>query len=100
MESESRELEIWENTDAGEVFDHQNRSNFFAVANFIVSRRRGSQFKSLVEWLHRREIASARAIAHTNALVQSVISRPLGNILVTINNENHKSLQIMQLQYV
>ncbi len=62
-------LEIFENIDAGEGFGHENRPNFFAGVNFIASRRRGSQFKCLVEWLHRREIASAGAIAHTNAFV-------------------------------
>ena len=54
----------------------------------------------VVEWLHRREIASAGPVAHTNALVQSAISQPSDHILVIIMNENHKSILIMQLQYV
>ena len=82
MAPKFRKLENFENIEAGEGFDHQKSKIFFAGANFIVSRRRGSQFKCVVEWLHRREIASAGAIAHTNALVQSVLLRPLGRISV------------------
>ena len=63
MTPKSGKLEIFENIDAGEGFGHENRPNFFAGANFIVSRRRGSQFKCLVKWLHRREIASTGTIA-------------------------------------
>ena len=63
MTPTSWKLENFENIEAGEGFGHENRPNFFAGANFIVSRRRGSQFKCLVEWLHRREIASAGTIA-------------------------------------
>ena len=66
---EFRKLEIFENIEAGEGFGHQKSRIFFAGANFIASRRRGAYFKCLVEWLHRREIAPAGAIAHTNALV-------------------------------
>ena len=65
MRPKSRKLEIFENIDAGGGFGHENRPNFFAGANFIVSRRRGSEFKCLVEWLHRREIASAGSVGHT-----------------------------------
>ena len=74
MTLKSRKLEFFENIDAGEGFGHEIRPNFFAGANFIVSRRRGSQFKYLVEWLHRREIASAGTIAQTNALVRCILS--------------------------
>ena len=70
MTPKFRKLEIFENIDAGEGSDHKNSRIFFAGANFIASRRRGSLFKCLVEWLHRREIASAGAIAHTMALVR------------------------------
>ena len=58
--------------EAGEAFGHPKSRIFFAGANFIASRRRGSYFKCLVEWLHRREIASAGAIVHTNELVQCI----------------------------
>ena len=63
MRPKSRKLEIFENIDAGEGLGHENRPNFFAGANFIASRRCGSQSKCLVEWLHRRGFASAGAIA-------------------------------------
>ena len=63
MTPKSRNSEISENIDVGEGFGHENRPNFFAGANFIASRRRGSEFKCLVEWLHRREIAPAGTIA-------------------------------------
>ena len=63
MTPKSGKFEIFENIDAGGGFDLQNRSNFFAGAIFIASRRRGSQFKCLVEWLHRGEIGSAGIIA-------------------------------------
>ena len=69
MTPEFQKFEIFENIEAGEGSDHEKSRIFFAGANFIASRRRGSYFKCLVEWLHRREIASAGAIAHTNALV-------------------------------
>ena len=100
MRPNSGKLEFFENIDAGEGFGHENRPNFFAGANFIASWRRGSQFKCLVEWLHRREIASAGAIDHTNALVQSILLRPLDEISATRNCEIRKSLLIMQLQYI
>ena len=64
-----RKIDLFENIEAREGFGHQKSRIFFAGANFIASRRRGSYFKCLVEWLHRRGIASAGAIAHTNALV-------------------------------
>ena len=51
-----RKLEFFENIEAGEGSGHQQSQIFFAGANFIASRRRGSYFKCLVEWLHRREI--------------------------------------------
>ena len=70
MAPKFRKLEIFENIEAGEGFGHQKSRIFFAGANFIASRRRGSYFKCLVEWLHRREIASAGAIVHTMVLVQ------------------------------
>ena len=63
MRPKSRKLDFFENIDAGEGFGDENRPNFFAGSNFIVSRRRGLQLKCLVEWLHRREIASAGALA-------------------------------------
>ena len=69
MAPEFRKLEIFENIEAGEGFVHQKSRIFVAGANFIASRRRGSHSKCLVEWLHRRVIASAGAIAHTNELV-------------------------------
>ena len=69
MTPKFRKLENFENIDAGEGFGHENRPNFFAGANFIVSRRRGYQFKCLVGWLHRREIASAGAIARRIVVV-------------------------------
>ena len=69
MRPNSRKLDFFENIDAGEGFGHENRPNFFAGANFIASRRRGSQFKCLVERLHRREIASTGAIARRTAVV-------------------------------
>ena len=92
--------EISQNIDAGEGFGHENRPNFFAGANFIVSRRRGSQFKCFVKWLHRREIASAGTVAQTNALVRFVVLGSLDRIFATIIIENLKSIQIVQLQYV
>ena len=78
MASKFRKLEIFENIEAGEGFGDQKSRIFFAGANFIASRRRGSLFKCLVEWLHRREIASAGAIVHTNALVRLMALRVLG----------------------
>ena len=87
MRPKSRKLEIFENIDAGEGFGHENRPNFFAGANFIVSRRRGSQFKCLVEWLHRREITLAGGITRTIALVRCILLRPLDQILATRNRE-------------
>ena len=80
MAPKFRKLEIFENIEAGEGFGHQKSRIFFAGANFIASRRRGSYFKCLVEWLHRREIASAGAIAHTNEVVQSGFFRSLDRV--------------------
>ena len=95
----SEKLKISENIEAGEGFGHYNSWIFFAGANFIASRRRGSYFKCFVEWLHRREIASAGAIAHTNALVQFVLLRPLGRISVAEMNWSRKFLLPIQFQY-
>ena len=69
MTPKSGKLQIFENIDAGEGVGQENRPNFFAGANFIASRRRGFQFKCLVEWLHRREITSAGTIARRFAAV-------------------------------
>ena len=82
MKPKFRKLENFENIEAGEGFGHQKSRIFFAGANFIASWRRGSYFKCLVEWLHRREIAPAGAIANTDALVRSILLRPLGRISV------------------
>ena len=43
MAPKFRKLEILENIEAGEVFDHQNWLFFFAGANFIASQRRANQ---------------------------------------------------------
>ena len=72
--------------------------NFLAGANFIASRRRGSYFKCLVEWLHRREIASAGAIGHTNAVVRSMALRFSDWISDREKNEFRKSFEIIPLQ--
>ena len=93
MRPKSRKLENFENIDAGEGFGHENRPNFFAGANFIASRGRGSSCKCLVEWLHRREIAPAGAIAHTMALVQSGTFRSLDRIFVFEKDESRKSFE-------
>ena len=79
------------NIEAGEGLGHEKSKFFFAGANFIALRRRGSYFKCLVAWLHRREIAPAGAIVHTNELVQSVFFRPLGRIFVIEKDEFRKS---------
>ena len=100
MAPKFRKLEIFENIEAGEGFGHQKSRIFFAGANFIALRRRGSYFKCLVEWLHRRGIASARAIVHTNELVQAMNFRPLDRVFAFEKNELRKSFEIMQLQYV
>ena len=100
MTPQLKKREIFENIEAGEGFGHQKSRIFFAGANFIVSRHRGSYFKCLVEWLHRRGIASAGAIAHTNELVQCVNFRSLDRISLTETIESRKSFEIMQLQYV
>ena len=92
-------LEIFENIEADERFGHPNSRIFFAGANFIASRRRGSYFKCLVEWLHRREIASAGALAHTIALVHSGHFRSLDRIFAIEKNESRKSFENIQLQY-
>ena len=55
----------------------------FAAPRFV--------FKCLVEWLHRREIASAGAIVHTMAVVQSVVFRFWDRIFATEKNEYRKS---------
>ena len=94
-----RKLEIFENIEAGGGFGHQQSRIFFAGANFIASRRRGLYSKCFVEWLHRREIASVGEIVHTNELVQSVLSRPLGRISVAELYRSRKSFAIIQLQY-
>ena len=99
MAPKFRKLEIFENIEAGEGFGHQKSRIFFAGANFIASRRRGSYFKCLVEWLHRREIASAGAIGHTNELVQSGTFRSLDRIFVIEKNDFRKSFENIQLQY-
>ena len=99
MAPKFRKLDFFENIEAGEGFGHQKSRIFFAGANFIASRRRGSYFKCLVEWLHRREIASAGAIAHTNELVQSGVFRSLDRIFAIEKNEFRKSLETIQLQY-
>ena len=59
-----------------------------------------SYFKCLVEWLHRREIASAGVIAHTNELVQSIVFRSFDRIFAIETNEFRKRFGIMQLQSV
>ena len=56
MAPKFRKFEFFEHIEVGEGFGHQNSRVFFAGANFIASRHRGSYFKCLVEWLHRREI--------------------------------------------
>ena len=99
MTPKSRKPEISQNIGAGEGFGHENRPNFFAGANFIVSRRGGSEFKCLVEWLHRREIASAWAIVHTNALVQCMFFRFSDQVFFIEANVFRKFILIMQLQY-
>ena len=100
MAPEFRKLEFFENIEAGEGFGHQKSRFFFAGANFIASRRRGSHFKCLVEWLHRREIAPAGATAHTNALVNRGRSRPLGTIFLIEIHGCRKFLLPIQLQYL
>ena len=100
MTPKFRKFEIFENIEAGEGFGHQKSRIFFGGANFIASRRRGSHFKCLVERLHRREIASAGAIAHTNALVRSILLRLLGQICVAEINGSRKSFAIIQVQYL
>ena len=100
MAPKFRKFEIFENIEAGEGFGRPKSRNFFAGANFIASRRRGSHFKCLVEWLHRRGIASAGAIAHTNALVQYMFLRPLGRISVVETNGPRTSFLPIRLQHV
>ena len=92
-------LEIFENIEAGEGLGHQKSRIFFAGANFIALRRRGSYFKCLVEWLHRRGIASAGAIAHTNVLVRCMLFRSLDEIFLVEKNRLRKCIRIMQLHY-
>ena len=48
----------WKVEDLGR-FRALNHSGVLAGANFIALRRAGLEFKCLVEWLHRREIAPA-----------------------------------------
>ena len=95
-----RKLDFFENIEVGEGFGHPKSRIFFAGANFIASRRRGSYFKCLVEWLHRREIAPAGAIAHTNAVVRSMALRLLDRICDLERNEFRKSFAIIQPQDV
>ena len=96
MTPKFRKLEIFENIEAGEGFGHQQSRIFFVGANFIAWRRRGSYFKCLVEWLHRREIASAWAIVHTNALVQSGLFRSLYQIFLDEKSGSRKFLLMMR----
>ena len=49
MAPKFRKLEFFENIEAGAGSDHEKSRIFFAGANFIASRRRGSYFKWLVE---------------------------------------------------
>ena len=77
----------------------QNHDFVFAGANFIALWRRGLYFKCLVEWLHRREIASAGATAHTIPLVQSIVFWSLDRIFAIEKNESRKSFENIQLQY-
>ena len=93
-----RKFEILENIEAGEGFGHLKSRIFFAGANFIASWRRGLYFKCLVEWLHRREIASAGAIAHTNALVNRGRLRSLGEIFPIETNGSRKCFLPIQSQ--
>ena len=86
MTPKFRKLEIFENIEAGGGFGHEHSWIFFAGANFIALRRRGSNFKCLVEWLHRREIASAGAIADTNKLEQSGTFRSLDQVFAIEKN--------------
>ena len=95
-----RKLDCFETIEAGEGCGHQHSRNFFAGANFIASRRRGSYLKCLVKWLRRSEIAPAGAIIHTNALVQSVNFRPLDRIFVVEFDRSRTFLLIIPLQYV
>ena len=97
---EFRKLEIFENIEVGDWFGHPNRSIFFAGANFIALRRRGSYFKCLVEWLHRRGIAPAGAIAYTNALANRGHVQPLDQILLIEINGSRKSFLPIQRQYL
>ena len=93
MTPKFRKLDIFSNIQAGDGFGHQTSRFFFAGANFIASRRRGSCFKCPVEWLHRREIASAGAIVHTDEFVQSGVFRSLDRILAIEKNESRKSFE-------
>ena len=56
--------------------------------------------KWFVQWLHRRVIASADAIARRMTAVWCMDVRSLGPMFFVENNENRKSVEIMQLQYV
>ena len=59
-----------------------------------------NQFKWLVEWLHRRVIASAGAIAHTMALVQSIRLRLLDRIFCSEKNASLKSFVAKYFRYI
>ena len=88
----SEKLNIFENIEAGDGFGHQKSQFFFAGANFIASRRRGSYSKCLVEWLHRRE--KPRQVRLPNRMVMrrwyvfGVRRRPA--VLKTYNLENRQ----------
>ena len=99
MTPEFRKREIFENIEAGDGFGRPKSRIFFAGANFIALRRHGSYFKCLVEWLHRREIAPAGAIAHTIPLVQSIVFRSLDWIFAIGKNESRTSFENIQIQY-
>ena len=61
-------------------------------------RRHGSQFKCLVEWLHRREIAPAGSVGHANLLELFGYCRCSNSMLAMYKSTFRKRVAITKLQ--
>ena len=68
------------------------RDEFRSLARFQCFAAARLSFTWLVEWLHRRVIASAGAIARRLALVRCMRVRCLGRIFDIATDESQKSL--------
>ena len=87
--------EFFQNIDAGEGFRPLNSWNSLAGAISMPCGAPTYHFKWLVEWLHRRLISSAGAIARRKVVVQSMRFRTLTMVFVTINDVCWKLLKII-----